>query len=787
MTCKVADFGLSRGATKVSEGDDGYYKSTNGVFPLRWTAPESMQSLRFSTASDVWSFAIVLVEVMQHGRIPYAGMSNREVILDVMKGYRIKQEQLGGCSTSLYIALMKCWKIKPEERPNFTELIANFEDLKEGKTLNGSVEVKEEALPEGYGGPSGDISESTYYDADGSATALANDAANASAATGNSHVPVSTPPSVDGDESDFSSYHKRVIAVTAENDSDKSPLTGLENTPLTTLSDAVTHAAQHNPGIDRVDGCECRTTSMMSALQSSLKFARHLVDRGKSLGLNVDQAAALHFYSQEFLEGECPFYCSLNGALGGWGCEGHTPAHYYLPYIKLALGAIDVLPSEDGLVVYRGVRGVALAELLCGKVIGDTLTWWAFTSTTSDDDVLRDEAFLGSGEGLEARTVFKITTKTGVRIKNFSNFGADSDYYMHPVDKYGKIQGGQNEEEILLSPGTTFIIDDIISYPNNITEVTMHEIVQSSEVTVHETYRKGGVPFHTGTAEAHADLSSANTLVYLTSLQAISTDPAVPEGYGGPSGDISESAYYDADGSATALANDAVNATGDSYTSYVPVSTPPGSGGEKGPANPEPAYVGADGDLSGYVPLSTTQANRKRTETVYRTAKDAAAEMTTVAGGSERFSSGGSNDAAVYHTAEQATADQGYIGVSGAIDANGNPCTDCATEPNNYEYMSKEQVRRASQTADEFNDVIAESNLDCTPEDGYLSPAVLPVPELGSRKSQKKSSKGKMSKAADAAIKVDEAGYVEGSAIPEILAAGKAPPLPTTKKQTFGF
>jgi hypothetical protein len=66
--CKIADFGLSRGAggqSSTAENDDiatheDYYKSTAGVFPVRWTAPEAMETLRFTPASDVWSFGIVV-------------------------------------------------------------------------------------------------------------------------------------------------------------------------------------------------------------------------------------------------------------------------------------------------------------------------------------------------------------------------------------------------------------------------------------------------------------------------------------------------------------------------------------------------------------------------------------------------------------------------------------------------------------------------------------------------------------------------------------------------------
>ena len=52
--CKVADFGLSRGATALDCNDSHYYRSTSGIFPVRWAALETIASLLFSVASDVW-------------------------------------------------------------------------------------------------------------------------------------------------------------------------------------------------------------------------------------------------------------------------------------------------------------------------------------------------------------------------------------------------------------------------------------------------------------------------------------------------------------------------------------------------------------------------------------------------------------------------------------------------------------------------------------------------------------------------------------------------------------
>lgn len=46
---------------------------------MRWTAPEAIQYRKFTSASDVWSYGIVMWEVMSYGERPYWDMSNQDV------------------------------------------------------------------------------------------------------------------------------------------------------------------------------------------------------------------------------------------------------------------------------------------------------------------------------------------------------------------------------------------------------------------------------------------------------------------------------------------------------------------------------------------------------------------------------------------------------------------------------------------------------------------------------------------------------------------------------------
>ena len=92
-TCKVADFGLSRIQKSKSGGNDGdhYYRSENNVFPVRWSSPEAMETKKYTSASDVWSFAVVVAEIFLDGAVPYKQWKTHEVVYHVLAGERMER------------------------------------------------------------------------------------------------------------------------------------------------------------------------------------------------------------------------------------------------------------------------------------------------------------------------------------------------------------------------------------------------------------------------------------------------------------------------------------------------------------------------------------------------------------------------------------------------------------------------------------------------------------------------------------------------------------------------
>uniref|UniRef100_A0A4W6CUN1 receptor protein-tyrosine kinase n=1 Tax=Lates calcarifer TaxID=8187 RepID=A0A4W6CUN1_LATCA len=124
LECKVSDFGLSR----VLEDDaEGTYTTRGGKIPIRWTAPEAIAYRKFTSASDVWSFGIVMWEVMAFGERPYWDMSNHEVMKAIDEAYRLPAPM--DCPSAIYQLMLQCWQHDRSKRPRFSDIVNILDKL----------------------------------------------------------------------------------------------------------------------------------------------------------------------------------------------------------------------------------------------------------------------------------------------------------------------------------------------------------------------------------------------------------------------------------------------------------------------------------------------------------------------------------------------------------------------------------------------------------------------------------------------------------------------------------
>ncbi|CEF59677.1 Activated CDC42 kinase 1 [Strongyloides ratti] len=124
---KISDFGLSR---CLGVGED-YYKSQltpSLKLPIAWCAPECINFLKFTSASDVWSYGVTVWEMFSYGKMPWSGYTGAQILISV----DTNKERLpcpSACPTDLYHLLLRCWNHDPHKRPTFGDLVERLPDV----------------------------------------------------------------------------------------------------------------------------------------------------------------------------------------------------------------------------------------------------------------------------------------------------------------------------------------------------------------------------------------------------------------------------------------------------------------------------------------------------------------------------------------------------------------------------------------------------------------------------------------------------------------------------------
>ncbi|KAL3862562.1 hypothetical protein ACJMK2_008522 [Sinanodonta woodiana] len=126
---KISDFGLSRA---LGVGKD-YYQSNFSVnlkLPIAWCAPECINYLKFTSASDVWAYAVTVWEMFTYGFQPWAGMTGQQILdaIDIPKCQRLEKPDL--CSREYYKLMLSCWDQEPEKRPTFSEIFIRLPQMR---------------------------------------------------------------------------------------------------------------------------------------------------------------------------------------------------------------------------------------------------------------------------------------------------------------------------------------------------------------------------------------------------------------------------------------------------------------------------------------------------------------------------------------------------------------------------------------------------------------------------------------------------------------------------------
>nr|AGC25443.1 insulin-like receptor protein tyrosine kinase isoform A [Strongyloides stercoralis] len=121
-TVKIGDFGMARDIYYHE-----YYQPTGKrLIPVRWMAQESLKDGKFSIKSDIWSYGIVLYEMLTLAQQPYAGLDNPDVFEYIVNSRRILSRPQG-CADFWYNTMKNCWRYNPSDRPSFFQILMRLE------------------------------------------------------------------------------------------------------------------------------------------------------------------------------------------------------------------------------------------------------------------------------------------------------------------------------------------------------------------------------------------------------------------------------------------------------------------------------------------------------------------------------------------------------------------------------------------------------------------------------------------------------------------------------------
>ncbi|CBY40189.1 unnamed protein product [Oikopleura dioica] len=100
-TVKISDFGLTR--SMINDDNKDYYCLDINYIPIRWWPPESIEGGKFMSLGDIWSYGVLLFEIITLGCLPYVDISNAEVKAEIMRNIELNTHEFNVLSK-------KCWR-----------------------------------------------------------------------------------------------------------------------------------------------------------------------------------------------------------------------------------------------------------------------------------------------------------------------------------------------------------------------------------------------------------------------------------------------------------------------------------------------------------------------------------------------------------------------------------------------------------------------------------------------------------------------------------------------------
>ncbi|XP_057412598.1 tyrosine-protein kinase STYK1 isoform X3 [Balaenoptera acutorostrata] len=155
LTAKLCGLGLayevhSRGAI-----------SSTRIVPLKWLAPERLLLRPASIKGDIWSFGILLYEMVTLGAPPYPEVPPTSVLQYLQRRKIMKRPS--SCTHTMYGLMKSCWRWSEDSRPSLRELHSRLETAARTANDKAVLQVPELVVPELYAAVAGVSVESLSY------------------------------------------------------------------------------------------------------------------------------------------------------------------------------------------------------------------------------------------------------------------------------------------------------------------------------------------------------------------------------------------------------------------------------------------------------------------------------------------------------------------------------------------------------------------------------------------------------------------------------------------------
>ncbi|XP_009576112.1 PREDICTED: tyrosine-protein kinase STYK1 [Fulmarus glacialis] len=127
--------------------------SVTQIVPVKWQAPEQLLKKPASIKADIWSFGILLYEMITLGAPPYPEVPPSDILSYLQKQNIMKQPS--SCQQAMYSIMKSCWQWNATNRPSPADLIRSLQTAIKTSNDHAVLQVPELVVPELYANVAG--------------------------------------------------------------------------------------------------------------------------------------------------------------------------------------------------------------------------------------------------------------------------------------------------------------------------------------------------------------------------------------------------------------------------------------------------------------------------------------------------------------------------------------------------------------------------------------------------------------------------------------------------------